>query len=56
MPNRDWDTTIWVSNSRKIMEQLGWYPNHTFEQGFEKTIDWFLKARQIQKFYRSYEQ
>lgn len=26
----------------KIKKELGWKPDHTFEEGIEKTIDWYL--------------
>lgn len=30
-------------DSAKIIEELGWQPSVDFEQGLEKTIDWYLK-------------
>lgn len=41
MPNRPWDTNIWVANNRKIRDELGWQPRHTFEQGFRLMVNWF---------------
>lgn len=29
-------------DSSKLMSQLGWKPSVTFEEGLEKTVDWFL--------------
>jgi dTDP-glucose 4,6-dehydratase len=29
-------------DSSKLMTQLGWKPSVTFEEGLEKTVDWFL--------------
>ena len=29
-------------DSSKINKELGWKPNVTFEQGLERTIDWYL--------------
>lgn len=29
-------------DASKINKELGWYPSVTFEQGLERTIDWFL--------------
>jgi len=29
-------------DANKISKELGWKPSVTFEQGLEKTIDWFL--------------
>lgn len=41
MPPRQWDTGVWVADSRKIREALGWRPRHTFEEGFRETVAWF---------------
>ena len=30
-------------DASRIMEELGWKPSVTFEQGMRKTIDWYLK-------------
>lgn len=35
----DWRYAI---DSSKLMSELGWKPSVTFEQGLEKTIDWYL--------------
>jgi len=32
-------------DSAKIIEELGWQPSVDFEQGLEKTIDWYLKNK-----------
>ncbi|MCC7448054.1 MAG: SDR family NAD(P)-dependent oxidoreductase [Anaerolineae bacterium] len=40
MPNRQWDTSVWVSDNRKIVTELGWKPRYTFEQGFRLMVDW----------------
>ena len=29
-------------DATKIADQLGWTPRYTFEQGIEKTVDWYL--------------
>ena len=29
-------------DNRKIKEELGWFPVYTFEEGIDKTIDWYL--------------
>jgi dTDP-glucose 4,6-dehydratase len=28
-----------------MMSELGWKPSVTFEQGIEKTIDWYLENK-----------
>ena len=32
-------------NCSKIVNELGWKPLDTFETGFQKTVDWYLKNR-----------
>ena len=29
-------------DARKLEEEIGWKPSITFEEGLEKTIDWYL--------------
>lgn len=41
MPNRNWDTSVWVADNRKIRETLGWQPRYSFEKGFPLTVEWF---------------
>lgn len=40
MPNRTWDTDVWVADSRKLQEELGWRPRFTVERGFQKMVEW----------------
>ena len=30
-------------DSSKLQKDLGWQPSVTFEQGLEKTVDWYLQ-------------
>jgi dolichol-phosphate mannosyltransferase len=41
MPDRRWDTTVWVADNRKACDELGWRPRHTFEQGLRQLVGWF---------------
>ena len=41
MPDRVWDTSVWVADNRKIQAALGWQPRYTFEQGFRMMAQWF---------------
>ena len=41
MAPRTWDTTIWVANTGKIREVLGWHPQVSFAEGFSLTVEWF---------------
>lgn len=38
MPDRRWDTSVWVANPQLIQEKLAWKARSTFEQGLSKTI------------------
>ena len=40
MPARQWDTQVWISDSSKIRNALGWQPRFTLEQGLRATINW----------------
>ncbi|MFO8128313.1 MAG: dTDP-glucose 4,6-dehydratase [Bacteroidales bacterium] len=33
-------------DSSKIQQELGWRPAHTFEEGMEKTVEWYLENEQ----------
>jgi nucleoside-diphosphate-sugar epimerase len=41
MPARRWDTSVWVSDNRKIQSELQWQPRYTFESGFRQMVNWF---------------
>lgn len=40
MPQRLWDTNSWVANNQKAQTELGWHPRFTFEQGFQRMVEW----------------
>lgn len=40
MSDRIWDTNIWVADNRTAVERLGWTPQHTFEEGFRRMVEW----------------
>lgn len=45
MSDREWDTSIWVSDNRKIRTELGWQPKFSFEEGFRAMVDWIREDR-----------
>lgn len=52
MPDRGWDTTIWVADSSRLKERLGWGSAIDLDQGLRLTADWladspFLKTRYL---------
>jgi dolichol-phosphate mannosyltransferase len=40
MPNRGWDTNVWVSDSRAIRRALGWKPRYDVARGFRQLVAW----------------
>lgn len=52
MPNRMWDTSVWVADNRKTRSQLGWQPRSSLVEGFEKLIEWFRCHPDMERFYR----
>jgi nucleoside-diphosphate-sugar epimerase len=53
MPRRQWDTDIWLADSRRIRAELGWQPRVQFEAGLRSTIEWFRAHPELVRFYRS---
>lgn len=51
MSSRQWDSSIWVADNRKIRGELGWQPRHTFERGFQLLTNWFRENPPIQILY-----
>jgi dolichol-phosphate mannosyltransferase len=47
MPNRSWDTTVWVANNERIKRQLGWSPKYTLEAGITAMAGWFGKNEKM---------
>jgi dolichol-phosphate mannosyltransferase len=52
MPNRSWDTSVWVANPAKIERELGWRPRTTFEEGFSRFVAWLSGDRRRLELYR----
>lgn len=46
MPDRQWDTNVWVADNRKIQSELGWTPYYTFEEGFKKMVNWYKQQKE----------
>lgn len=40
MPDRQWDTSVWVANPARIQRELGWRPRVPFADGFRRMADW----------------
>ena len=40
MPDRQWDSGVWVADNRRITSELGWKPRVPFEEGFRRMVKW----------------
>ena len=38
MPERAWDTNVWVSNPARIKRELGWAPRVSLDEGLKRTV------------------
>jgi nucleoside-diphosphate-sugar epimerase len=52
MPNRAWDTPVWVADPKKIERELGWKPRTTFEEGFSRFVRWLSENPDRLQLYR----
>jgi UDP-glucose 4-epimerase len=51
MPDRKWDTSVWVANPARIGRELGWQPRVPFDEGFRKMADWLREHREYHAIY-----
>lgn len=56
MPDRGWDTSVWVANNQAIRQALDWQPRSSFEAGFRSTVDWLKNDVARLNFYRLKQQ
>ena len=47
MPDRRWDTDVWVADNLKIRQVLGWRPGHTFADGLRAMVEWTRRHRAL---------
>lgn len=53
MPERSWDTDVWVSDPRRIKSELGWEPRFDLERGLKATLEWFEQNPRRLELYRA---
>ncbi len=51
MPDRHWDTNVWVANNERIRTALGWQPHYSFAEGFAAMVEWFRSNPELHRFY-----
>ena len=56
MPDRQWDTSVWIADHSKITNDLGWKPTYSFIEGFRQTINWFQSNPDILMFYKNHQE
>ncbi len=45
MPNRIWDTNVWVCNNQKVKREFNWSPKRSLKTGLTETIRWYQNHR-----------
>ena len=53
MPGRDWDTDVWVADSRRIHAELGWAPRIGLAEGLRGIAAWLDAAPALLERYRA---
>jgi nucleoside-diphosphate-sugar epimerase len=51
MPDRVWDTEVWVADSRKIRSDLKWETRVDFREGFLRMLNWLAENPEMLKYY-----
>lgn len=51
MPDRQWDTNVWMADHTHISSDLNWQPTHLFGDGFKQTVDWFKTNEEMHAYY-----
>ncbi len=53
MPDRDWDTDVWVSDPTAIQAAIGWKPTHLLEDGLRDFAEWVVSDQTILRRYET---
>jgi len=53
MPDRRWDTTVWLADPRRIEQEVGWKAATSFAAGFRRMADWLRDDRRMRELYAS---
>ncbi|PZM85201.1 MAG: hypothetical protein DKT66_03200 [Candidatus Melainabacteria bacterium] len=56
MANRAWDADVWVCDHTKITGELGWRPQHSFEDGLRKMVKWYRQSAHLHSMYMEHLQ
>jgi dolichol-phosphate mannosyltransferase len=53
MPDREWDTDVWISDSAAIRAATGWVPSYTLAEGLREFTHWIMSDRNIRDHYET---
>lgn len=51
MPDRQWDTSVWVADAGRIRKELGWVPRTGLEQGILEMAGWLRDNPDFHRYY-----
>lgn len=52
MPNRSWDTNVWVGSPARLEKAIGWRASTAFPDGLRRTRDWLDANPEMFRLYR----
>ena len=53
MPERSWDTSVWVADAGRLETKLGWRAQVEFETGLRQTVEWLRDTPGMLELYRA---
>jgi nucleoside-diphosphate-sugar epimerase len=53
MPDRHWDTDVWVADPSSVKADLGWKPSHTIDEGLRQFLKWLQTDPNILRHYET---
>jgi nucleoside-diphosphate-sugar epimerase/glycosyltransferase involved in cell wall biosynthesis len=53
MPDRSWDVHDWFANAEKAENRLGWQPKISFEEGMQRTLEWYRSLNDLAAYEQS---
>ncbi len=53
MPDRAWDTAVWVGDPARIRAALGWRPRHTVASGLRRLAAWLRRPGNLRHYRRA---
>jgi dolichol-phosphate mannosyltransferase len=54
MPDRQWDTDVWISDSGAIRSAVSWAPSYTLAQGLREFADWIRSDHDVLDHYETH--